>query len=117
MIPLASDLLPFPGQMRREGHLKSVDPPDRLSSSGRIAIVGTVSRTCPAVLAVLCINHLSCGKAATEASVMRSGLSLVRLPKMLRRVPLITWRGGRKTKQDFCRRYLQGRLQPGTWPQ
>ena len=39
MIPLASDLLPFPGQIRREGHLKSVSLPDRLSSSDRIAIL------------------------------------------------------------------------------
>ena len=30
MIPLAPDLLPFPGQMRREDHLKSASPPDRL---------------------------------------------------------------------------------------
>ena len=47
MIPLASDLLPFPDQMRREGHLKSAGPPDRLSSSGRIAIVDTITRKCP----------------------------------------------------------------------
>jgi hypothetical protein len=33
MIPLASDLIPFPGQMRREGHLKYTSLPDRLSSS------------------------------------------------------------------------------------
>ena len=39
MIPLASDLLPFPGQMRREDHLKSARLPDRLSSSGRAMIV------------------------------------------------------------------------------
>jgi Transposase, Mutator family len=32
MIPLASDLLPFPGQMRREDHLKSASPPNRLCS-------------------------------------------------------------------------------------
>jgi len=39
MTPLASDLLPFPGQMRREDHLKSASLPDRLSSSGRAIIV------------------------------------------------------------------------------
>src|SRR5262249_39586126 len=48
MTPLASDLLPFPGQMRREDHLKSASLPNRLSSSGRSAIVGTISRKCPA---------------------------------------------------------------------
>ena len=41
MIPLASDLLPFPDQMRREGHLKSASLPDQLSSFGRITILGT----------------------------------------------------------------------------
>src|SRR5215469_4002038 len=51
MIPLASDLLPFPGQMRREDHLKSASLPDRLSSSGSVEIVGTISRKCPAVRA------------------------------------------------------------------
>ncbi len=48
MIPLASDLLPFPDQMRREGHLKSASPPDRLSSSDRTLLwapfLGTVER-------------------------------------------------------------------------
>ena len=38
---------PFPDQMRREGHLKSASLPNRLSSFGRSAIVGTVSRRCP----------------------------------------------------------------------
>ena len=42
MIPLASDLLPFPVQMRREDLLKLASLPDRLSSSGRNVIVGTV---------------------------------------------------------------------------
>ena len=51
MIPLASDLLPFSGQMRREDHLKSASLPDRLSSSGSVEIVGTISRECPAVRA------------------------------------------------------------------
>ena len=44
MIPLASALLPFPGQMRREDHLKSASLPDRLSSSGRITILCSSSR-------------------------------------------------------------------------
>ena len=52
MIPLASDLLPFPDQMRREGHLKFAGPPDRLSSSGRTCIVGTISRDCREVYPV-----------------------------------------------------------------
>src|SRR5205809_7637249 len=52
MIPLASDLLPFPGQMRREDHLKSASLPDRLSSSGRITILCSSSRKCPEVIVV-----------------------------------------------------------------
>jgi hypothetical protein len=48
----ASDLLPFPGQIRREGHLKSASLPDRLSSSGRITILCSSSRKCPEVTAV-----------------------------------------------------------------
>jgi hypothetical protein len=39
MIPLASDLLPFPGQMQREDHLKSASLPDRAFF---ILIVGKV---------------------------------------------------------------------------
>ncbi len=54
MIPLASDLLPFPDQMRREGHLKLAGPPDLLSSSGRITILRTtlIFRSCREVIAV-----------------------------------------------------------------
>ena len=74
MIPLASDLLPFPGQMRREGHLKSASPPDRLSSSGHAVIVATISQKCPELLAVLWINHLSCGKAVTESAAATGAL-------------------------------------------
>jgi hypothetical protein len=44
MIPLASDLLPFPDQMRREDLMKFASSLLRLSSSGRIVIVGTVSQ-------------------------------------------------------------------------
>ena len=56
MIPLASDLIPFPGQMRREGHLKYANLPDRLSSSSRAVIVGTLCWKCPVIPAVLQIN-------------------------------------------------------------
>jgi hypothetical protein len=56
VIPLASDLLPFPGQMRREDHVKSASLPDRLSSSGRSVILGTVSQKCPAALTALWIR-------------------------------------------------------------
>ena len=52
MIPLASDLIPFPGQMRREGHLKYAGLPDRLSSSSRITILGNTLRSCREVIAV-----------------------------------------------------------------
>jgi hypothetical protein len=54
MIPLASALLPFPGQMRKEGLLESASPPDRLSSSSRITILGSSSRCCPEVIVIPC---------------------------------------------------------------
>src|SRR5262249_13829797 len=64
MIPLASDLLPCPDQMRREGHLKSASPPDRLSSSGRIAILGTISHKCPAALTAPVDKIIACDRSA-----------------------------------------------------
>src|SRR5262249_45230295 len=64
MIPLASDLLPCPDQMRREGHLKSASPPDRLSSSGRTAILGTISRKCPAALTAPVDKIIACDRSA-----------------------------------------------------
>ena len=68
MLPLASDLLPFPGQMRREGHLKSASLPDRLSSSGRIMILGTTLRSCREVKAVP-VDKIAWGcKQATESA-------------------------------------------------
>jgi hypothetical protein len=67
MIPLASDLLPFPGQMRREGHLKSASLPDRLSSSGRIVIVGPIHRKCPGVVVVAVDKIAERCKHATES--------------------------------------------------
>ena len=66
MIPLASDLLPFPGQMRREDHLKSASLPDRLSSSGRAVIVGTLSRRCPEALTASMDKITSCDRSATR---------------------------------------------------
>jgi hypothetical protein len=48
MTPLASDLFPFPVQMRGEDHVKSASLPGRLSSSGRAVFVGTISQKCPA---------------------------------------------------------------------
>jgi hypothetical protein len=68
MIPLASDLLPFPGQMRREGHLKSAGLPDRLSSSGRITILGTTLRICLEVIAVPVDKIAWRCKQATESA-------------------------------------------------
>ena len=65
MIPLASDLIPFPGQMRREGHLKYTSLPDRLSSSGRAAIVGTTLGSCREIIAVPVDKVVFRGKRAT----------------------------------------------------
>jgi hypothetical protein len=87
MIPLASDLLPFPDQMRREDHLKSASLPDRLSSSGRAVIVGTLSRKCPVILAVLRINHSGVAKQpqqseATDALGNNRDAVLCDMPEM-----------------------------------
>ena len=68
MIPLASDLIPFPGQMRREGHLKYASLPDRLSSSSRITILGTTLRSCREVIAVPVDKIALRGKEATESA-------------------------------------------------
>src|SRR5689334_7075918 len=58
MIPLASDLLPFPDQMRREGHLKSASLPGRLSSSGRMAIVDSFIELSRGTRRVSCEFHV-----------------------------------------------------------
>ena len=68
MIPLASDLIPFPGQMRREGHLKYASLPDRLSSSSRITILGTTLRSCREVIAVPVDKIALRGKEVTESA-------------------------------------------------
>jgi hypothetical protein len=68
MIPLASDLLPFPDQMRREGYLKSASLPDRLSSSSRTPILGTTLRSCREVIAVPVDKIAWRCKQATESA-------------------------------------------------
>jgi hypothetical protein len=68
MIPLASDLLPFPGQMRREDLLKSASLPDQLSSSGRIVILDSISQNCPELLGGAVDKTISRGKQATESA-------------------------------------------------
>jgi len=76
MIPLASDLLPFPGQMRREDLLKSASLPDQLSSSGRITILSTTLRSCREVIAVPVDKIAWRCKQATELSrVLRKTLT------------------------------------------
>jgi hypothetical protein len=55
---LASDLLPFPGQMRREGHLKSASLPGRLSSSGRALIVDPFTEVSRGTKTVSCGFHV-----------------------------------------------------------
>jgi hypothetical protein len=66
MIPLASDLLPFPGQMRREGHLKSASLPGRLSSSGRALIVDSFIEVSRGTKGVSCGFHVDNLRFATE---------------------------------------------------
>jgi len=68
MIPLASDLIPFPGQMRREGHLKYASLPDRLSSSSRITILGATLRSCREVIAIPVDKIALRGKEVTESA-------------------------------------------------
>ena len=79
MIPLASDLLPFPAQMRREGHLKSASLPDRLSSSGRITILGTTLRSCREVIVVPVDKIAWRCKQATERRWRIVGIRLSRV--------------------------------------
>ena len=79
MIPLASDLLPFPGQMRREGHLKSASLPVRLSSSGRIMILGTTLRSCREVIAVAVDKIAWRCRQATESAGVSWGIRLSRM--------------------------------------
>src|SRR6516165_7598475 len=67
MIPLASDLLPFPGQMRREGLLEFASRQTGFSSSGRIVIVGPIHRKCPAVVVVAVDKIAGRCKQATES--------------------------------------------------
>jgi len=67
MIPLASDLLPFPGQMRREGLLEFASRQTGFSSSGRIVIVGPIHRKCPAVVVVAVDKIAERCKQATES--------------------------------------------------
>src|SRR6516164_9363721 len=71
MIPLASDLLPFPGQMRREGHLNSASLPDRLSSSGRAVILDSISQNCPELLSGSVDKTVWRGKQTTESTQQR----------------------------------------------
>src|SRR6516165_963633 len=68
MIPLASDLLPFPGQIRREGLLESASSPNQLSSSGRAWILGTLSWKCPEVIAALWIKTLHVANVLQRAA-------------------------------------------------
>ena len=79
MIPLASNLLPFPGQIRREGHLKSASLPDRLSSSGRITILGTTPRSCREVIAAPVDKIAQRGKEATASARRMAGIRALRL--------------------------------------
>ena len=68
MIPLASDLLPFPGQMRWEGLLEFASRQTGFSSSGRIVIVGLIYRKCPGVVVVAVDKIALRGKEVTESA-------------------------------------------------
>src|SRR6516165_1771679 len=57
----------FREQMRREGLMEYAGLPDRLSSFGRIVIVGPIPRKCPGVV-VLAVDKVAWrGKRATES--------------------------------------------------
>ena len=67
MIPLASDLLPFPGADRWEGLLEFASRQTSFSSSGRIVIVGPIHRKCPGVVVVAVDKIAERCKQATES--------------------------------------------------
>src|SRR5215471_2968859 len=67
MIPLASDLLPFPGADRWEGLLEFASRQTSFSSSGRIVIVGPIHRKCRGVVVVSVDKIAERCKQATES--------------------------------------------------
>jgi hypothetical protein len=71
MIPLASDLLPFPDQMRREDHLKSASLPGRLSSSGRALIVDSFIEVSRGTKRVSCGFHVDNVRLTSESEDRR----------------------------------------------
>src|SRR5580765_3434818 len=69
MIPLASDLLPFPGQMQREDHLKSASLPDRAFFIWPQHNAVLNSRKCPEVIVVPVDKIAHCCKRVTERAI------------------------------------------------
>jgi hypothetical protein len=69
MIPLASDLLPFPGQMQREDHLKSASLPDRAFFIWPQHNAVLNSRKCPEVIVVPVEKIARCCKGVTERAI------------------------------------------------
>jgi hypothetical protein len=65
--PLGVRSAPFPGQMRREGHLKSASLPGRLSSSGRALIVDSFIEVSRGTKRVSCGFHVDNLRFTTES--------------------------------------------------
>jgi hypothetical protein len=71
---------PFPAQIGGKTFLKS-SLPDRLSSSGRITILGTTPRSCREVIAVPVDKIALRGKEATESAGRMAGIRALRLTR------------------------------------
>jgi hypothetical protein len=65
----------------REGLLESASPPDRLSSSGRITILGSSSRKCPEAIVVPVDKIAWRCKRVTERAGQRPVLVTPRLTR------------------------------------
>src|SRR6516225_9906920 len=81
MLPISSDLLPFPGQMRREGHLKSASLPGRLSSSGRALIVDSFIEVSRGTKRVSCGFHVDNVRFTRKADIVQCDRHVRFVPK------------------------------------
>jgi hypothetical protein len=86
---LASDLHPFPGQMRREGHLKSASLPGQLSSSGRTVIVDSFIEVSRGTKRVSCGFHVDNSAIPQKADVGKKTERVVNRSVELRRSEFI----------------------------
>jgi hypothetical protein len=111
MIPLASDLpIRFREQMRWEGLLVSASLPNRLSSSGRIAIVVTISRKCLEAIVVPVDKIASRCKRATE----RAGQRAAELAPLLQQDPDLGHRSVMLHAGSPCDTGVQSKIQINT---